>query len=265
MTITNHDFESALIERENIQLHALMATGVRASGNGRAWGHGRLARFRCGSAGDELRRPRRGSSSVEAVATATRRVPTTACTPRSVICELGSIILNSRCTSWGGATGGRSHSKMPPRTRVGSVVTYDPVLPPFAKGAVSMLEEADLNERVVVINRDISGLEPEIVEAMKDQSEWSHLRKLAIPLAAELAALNNFTPSKKWESVAAALIVGERSHAVEPYGPVFDRVSERIPQASVTVLPGQGHLAHVEDPTLLGTAIGTILTKGVST
>ncbi|WP_280512726.1 alpha/beta fold hydrolase [Brevibacterium epidermidis] len=160
---------------------------------------------------------------------------------------------------------GRSHSKMPPRTRVGSVVTYDPVLPPFAKGAVSMLEEADLNERVVVINRDISGLEPEIVEAMKDQSEWSHLRKLAIPLAAELAALNNFTPSKKWESVAAALIVGERSHAVEPYGPVFDRVSERIPQASVTVLPGQGHLAHVEDPTLLGTAIGTILTKGVST
>ncbi|WP_276606423.1 alpha/beta hydrolase [Brevibacterium sp. S111] len=160
---------------------------------------------------------------------------------------------------------GRPHSKMPPRTRVGSVVTYDPVLPPFAKGAVSMLEEADLNERVVVINRDISGLEPEIVEAMKDQSEWSHLRKLAIPLAAELAALNNFTPSKKWESVAAALIVGERSHAVEPYGPVFDRVSERIPQASVTVLPGQGHLAHVEDPTLLGTAIGTILTKGVST
>lgn len=145
--------------------------------------------------------------------------------------------------------------------RVTAVVAYDPALPPFAAHAVPSLAEADLDERVAIVNREVTGLSEEEVAALRSTPAWSHLRDMAAAVAAELDALNRFTPSPGWEGMPAALVVGERCQGVEPYGTAFDRVAARIPSAEVTVLPGQGHLAHVEDPRLLGTTLGALLRR----
>lgn len=265
MTTSNHDFESLLIEREGIQLHAVRREGsgppVIVVPGAMADSHDFIAAVRAmNCAGPVLILDRRG-----------RRQSGAQGAGYNLHTEIGDLRawidhLKQPVHLVGWSLGGTITLETAAQdTRVESVVAYDPVLPPFAEDAVSTMAEADLDERVVIINRDISGLEPELVEAMKEQPEWPHLRELARPLAAELAALNDFTPSTEWDNVAATLIVGERSHSVEPYGPAFDRVSERIPRAPITVLPGQGHLAHLEDPTLLGTTIGDLLTEAVST
>lgn len=142
--------------------------------------------------------------------------------------------------------------------RVTFVVAYDPVLPPFAAEAVPSLAAADLDERVAIINRDISGLPAEHVAAMRETQAWTHLRELAAPLATELEALNSFTPGPDWAEVDASFIVGEHSQGIPPYGPAFERAAAVIPSADVTVLTGHGHLAHVENPELLGVAIGRL-------
>lgn len=145
--------------------------------------------------------------------------------------------------------------------RVASVIAYDPALPPFAAHAVPALVEADLDERVEIVNRQVTGLSADEVAALRETSAWPHLRDMAAAVAGELDALNRFEPSPGWDGVSAALIVGERCQDVEPYGTAFARVAARIPAASVTVLSGQGHLAHVENPQLLGRAINDLLTQ----
>lgn len=143
--------------------------------------------------------------------------------------------------------------------RVASVIAYDPVLPPFVAEVVPRLARASLDERVVIVNRDVTGLSEEEVAALRAGVAWPHLTELAAPVAAELAALNRFEPHPGWAGLAAELIVGGRSQHTEPYGPAFERVAARIPSARITVLPGQGHLAHVENPRLLGATIGAAL------
>lgn len=143
--------------------------------------------------------------------------------------------------------------------RVASVIAYDPALPPFAVEVLPALADADLDERVTIINRDISGLPAEEISAMRDTPVWAHLRELAAPLATELTALNNFSPTPHWATVNASFLVGEHCQGVPPYGPAFERVAAAIPSADVTVLEGHGHLAHVADPAHLGAEIGRLL------
>ena len=143
--------------------------------------------------------------------------------------------------------------------RAVSVIAYDPALPPFAAEVLPALADADLDERVTIINRDISGLSAEEVAAMQKTPAWAHLRELAAPLAAELEALNSFVPAPGWAAIDASFLVGELCQGVPPYGPAFERVSAVIPSADVTVLEGHGHLAHVEDPAFLGAEIGRLL------
>ncbi|WP_062240373.1 alpha/beta fold hydrolase [Brevibacterium epidermidis] len=144
-------------------------------------------------------------------------------------------------------------------SRVTSVIAYDPVLPPFAGEAVPALAAANLDERVTIVNRDISNVPANEVAAMRDTPAWAHLRDLAGPLASELEALNSFSPTVGWSAIDASLLVGEHSQGVLPYGPAFERVSAAIPSAEVTVLKGHGHLAHVEDPKFLGTEVQRLL------
>lgn len=84
--------------------------------------------------------------------------------------------------------------------------------------------------------------------------------RLAAPLPDELTALNAFRPSD-WSGVTARLILGEVNQGREPYGVAFDRVAERLPSARTTLLPGQGHLAHVEDPAALGRLVAELLAE----
>lgn len=143
--------------------------------------------------------------------------------------------------------------------RVRRVIGYEPVLGPFGADALPALRAADPDARVEIINRDVSGFSAEHVAALRAGPAWAQLRRLAEPLAAELVALNAFEPDTAWQRVPAALILGEQNRGHQPYGPAFDRVAARLPRSTTTLLPDQGHLAHVDDPVALGTMIGTLL------
>ncbi|MGO1975098.1 MAG: alpha/beta fold hydrolase [Propionibacteriaceae bacterium] len=143
--------------------------------------------------------------------------------------------------------------------RVLGVVGYEPGLPPFGREALPALRAADPERRVEIINREISRVPLERVEALRASPVWADLCRLAEPLADELTAANDFEPNPRWAGIAAELIIGEHSIGVEPYGPAFDRAADQLPRARTTVLPGHGHLAHVEDPVALGMVITELL------
>lgn len=142
---------------------------------------------------------------------------------------------------------------------VKDVVAYEPVLGPFGQHALPALRTADLNRRVEIVNLDISLFPLERVESLRKTPAWPVLCRLSEPLLEELTALNAFQPSENWSSIAAELILGEHNQSIEPYGSAFERVAERLPRARTTIMPGQGHLAHADDPAALGSLIGELI------
>lgn len=145
--------------------------------------------------------------------------------------------------------------------RVLGVVCYEPGLAPFGREALPALRTADPGRRVEIINLDISRVPAEQVEVLRASPGWADLCRLAEPLYAELVAANAFVPNSGWAEVAAELIIGEHSQGAEPYGPAFDRAATRLPRSRTTVLPGQGHLAHAEDPVALGALFTELLER----
>lgn len=143
--------------------------------------------------------------------------------------------------------------------RISQVVGYEPVLGPFGAELLPALRTADLDTRVEIINRDLSRVPAEAVAALRADPAWSELRRLAEPAVAELEAINSFEPSAGWSDLTPDLIIGEHSQGTEPYGPAFDRAAARLPRSRTTVLPGQGHLAHIHDPVALGRLITELL------
>lgn len=146
------------------------------------------------------------------------------------------------------------------------VIAYEPVLRPFGAAAVSTLRAAiaggDLDRAVEVVNLDVSRYSPEHVTALRATPAWASLRLWAAPVAEELAALNAFTPKpERWSElgIPVDLVVGEHSRDGEPYGTAFTAVQRILPDAAVHILPGQGHLAHVEAPETLGHLVGGIV------
>ncbi|KIF72938.1 hypothetical protein QR77_00825 [Streptomyces sp. 150FB] len=143
---------------------------------------------------------------------------------------------------------------------VGPVVAYEPVLPPFGMAALPSLREADPDRAVEIVNIDISRSPRERLEALRASPAWKTLRLLAIPLAAELTAINAFHPDPaKWSRVRAELILGEHNQDAEPYGSAFNRVVDLLPRSRTTLLAHQGHLAHAEDPVALGRLMAELL------
>ncbi|MGL6236895.1 MAG: alpha/beta fold hydrolase [Segniliparus sp.] len=138
---------------------------------------------------------------------------------------------------------------------LGHVIAYEPVLGPFAADALAGLkaadEQKDWDRSVEIVNRQVSGFSEAHVEALRaDHEVWAGLRSLAEPLHAELDALNT-APVPQALGLRAGrvdLVVGGRNRGTAPYGTAFDDVRRRTPEAKVHEFPGQGHLAHVEDP-----------------
>ncbi|WP_230859448.1 alpha/beta fold hydrolase [Actinoplanes aureus] len=146
------------------------------------------------------------------------------------------------------------------------VIAYEPVLRPFGADAVPALRAAitagDLDRAVEVVNIDVSRYSPEHVAALRASPAWAPLRLWAAPVAEELAALNAFDPEpERWAAldVPVDLVVGEYSRDGEPYGTAFTAVERMLPGAAVHVLSGQGHLAHVEGPEMLGHLVSCIV------
>lgn len=151
-----------------------------------------------------------------------------------------------------------------------SLTLYEPVALPFAAEQVAPLREAvargDLDRAVEIVNRDISGFSPEYVANLRQSPAWASLVPLAAPLAEELAAVNQHSPALgRYPSLdmPVTLLVGERSEGGFPYGKPFSLFASALPQARTVRLAGQGHLAHVHAPDLLGKHITDAVTDAV--
>jgi pimeloyl-ACP methyl ester carboxylesterase len=138
---------------------------------------------------------------------------------------------------------------------VRSLTLYEPVVRPFGSGALDALREAaeadDLDRAVEIVNRDVSGFSQEHVERLRRSAAWQLLRPLAAPLARELAALNEHPVDLREFAaleVPVALLLGGENEGSGPYGEVFAAFAAALPRARVVTMPGQGHLAHAQDP-----------------
>ncbi|MGW2488542.1 alpha/beta fold hydrolase [Streptomyces sp. NPDC001606] len=149
------------------------------------------------------------------------------------------------------------------------VIAYEPVMRPFGRDALPDLraaqEAADWDRCVEIVNRQISGLSAAHVEQLRaDPHGWAALRRLSEPLHAELAAINTAPPpdalARRAERVD--LIIGRHSRGTAPYGTSFDDVRQRVPDAGVHELAGQGHLGHIQAPALLGRLLDDLATAG---
>jgi pimeloyl-ACP methyl ester carboxylesterase len=136
-----------------------------------------------------------------------------------------------------------------------SLTLYEPVATPFAAEHVGALREADPGRAVEIVNRDISGFSAEYVAELRRSPAWASLVRLAEPLAEELSAVNQHSPALgRYPSLdmPVTLLVGERSEGGFPYGKPFAMFAGALPQARTVRIAGQGHLAHVHAPDLLG-------------
>ncbi|TGB40406.1 alpha/beta fold hydrolase [Mycolicibacterium peregrinum] len=146
--------------------------------------------------------------------------------------------------------------------QVRSITAYEPVSRPFASDAVEPIRAAvaagDLDRAVTLVNTDVSGFSEDYVADLRRGPVWPVLRQLAQPLGEELTAINGFQPSLpnyREIAVPVTLILGALNEGVAPYGSAFAPFAAALPQARLTRLPGQGHLAHVEAPDVLAAAI----------
>ncbi|MFD0151225.1 alpha/beta fold hydrolase [Streptomyces sp. NPDC055721] len=151
---------------------------------------------------------------------------------------------------------------------VHSLTLYEPVVRPFGHHAIEALQRAaaadDLDRAVEIVNRDVSGFTAEYVARLRRSDAWEVLRPLAAPLARELTALNEHPTELEALGaldVPVTLLLGAANEGVPPYGDVFARIASALPRASVVVMPGQGHLAHVQDPESLARHIGQALDR----
>ncbi|OKH71663.1 hydrolase [Mycobacterium sp. SWH-M5] len=146
--------------------------------------------------------------------------------------------------------------------RIRSVTAYEPVSRPFAPEAVAPIRAAvaagDLDRAVALVNTDVSGFSDDYVADLRRSPAWAVLRALAQPMGEELAAIDAFEPSLDDYCrlmVPVTLILGARNEGKAPYGTAFAPFASALPQARLTRLTGQGHLAHVDAPADLAEAI----------
>ncbi len=143
---------------------------------------------------------------------------------------------------------------------VRSLVLYEPVADPFGLEALPLVAAAinasDLDAAVEIINVDLSGYTHAHVQALRSGPAWPKLMQLSEPAGIELQAINEavFSVPQPW-TTPTALIAGELSRNRPPYGPSMDRFMKVLDVQSVTILPGQDHLAHVTAAQELADAI----------
>ncbi|WP_329127354.1 alpha/beta hydrolase [Streptomyces caniferus] len=147
------------------------------------------------------------------------------------------------------------------------VIAYEPVMRPFGSHVLPDLkaaeDRADWAATVEIVNRRIAGLDAAQAETLRaERRAWAALQLLSRPAHAELAALNAAPPPDEMARRAdrVDLIVGQCNHGTAPYGTSFDDVRQRVTRAEVHVLPGQGHMAHLQAPTELGRLINGLAT-----
>ncbi|MFI1377452.1 alpha/beta fold hydrolase [Streptomyces longwoodensis] len=149
---------------------------------------------------------------------------------------------------------------------VHSLTLYEPVVRPFGRNVLPALREADkagdLDRAVEIVNRDVSGFSEEYVSQLRRSAVWDVLRRLAVPLARELTALDQHHANLRelgTLDLPVTLLLGGENEGIPPYGDAFAAFASALPRARVVTMPGQGHLAHAQDPESLARYIDQAL------
>ncbi|GHF54434.1 hydrolase [Streptomyces mashuensis] len=192
---------------------------------------------------------------------------------RTEVEDLGAVLDEYPATravfgwSYGGSIALLAAGERPLR----QVIAYEPVVRPFGRDALPDLRAAELasdwDATVDIVNRQVAGLDAAHVDALRaDRHTWATLQRLSMPTHAELAALNTAPLPDEMARQAGRvdLIVGERNQGTPPYGTSFDDVRQYVPHADVHVLPGQGHMAHLEAPAELAHLLNALGTEAVT-
>lgn len=149
---------------------------------------------------------------------------------------------------------------------IASIILYEPVCGPFVPTAIEPIRQSiaagDLDHAVELVIMKVSGAPAYQVAELRRTPAWDYLKPLAAPAATELSALNDHQPDfAAYAAIDApvAVLVGSLNENREPYGTAAARYLDALPDARKILLPGQGHLAHVEAPAQLAKAVGAVL------
>ncbi|HIY67629.1 MAG TPA: alpha/beta hydrolase [Candidatus Agrococcus pullicola] len=148
------------------------------------------------------------------------------------------------------------------RIAIPHVISYEPVIRPFASHALAALEDAhvlqDWEKSVRIVTEQIAGMGTEDVDALLAAPDVREtLELLSQPVFAETAALNAApTPAElARRATRVDLIVGERNRGLPPYGTSLEDVCRLVKSAQVHGLNNHGHMAHLEAPQELASLI----------
>lgn len=148
------------------------------------------------------------------------------------------------------------------RADVSSIILYEPVCRPFAPTAAEPIQQAvdagDLDQAVALVITEVSGAPAEQITALRASPAWPYLKPLVIPAATELTALNRYRPNFAGYAAIAApvtVLIGSLNKNKEPYGTAANRFLDALPNAAKIILPGQAHLAHIEEPVRLAETV----------
>ncbi|WP_394846054.1 alpha/beta hydrolase [Pendulispora brunnea] len=150
------------------------------------------------------------------------------------------------------------------REDLGRLVVYEPLLdprsfggPPLAK-AQALAARGDLEGAMLVLVTEISPTPPELLPAYRASGLWQSQLRFVRAAIAEIAATERALPrSPDWSSlrVPPRVLLGALNEGHEPFGPSAVALAESIPGARLVRLEGQRHLAHVDAPARLASAI----------
>ncbi|MCP2266050.1 alpha/beta fold hydrolase [Promicromonospora thailandica] len=172
-------------------------------------------------------------------------------------------------TLFGWSYGGLIALQLAATLRVPHLIAYEPVMAPFGAPALPDLRRAqdagDAEAIVETVLGRVTGMGADRIESLRSQDEvWAQLLRLSAPAYAETHAINEAGRPESFAGAAERvdLVVGERNRGQAPYGTTFDDVARRVPGARVHVLPGQGHLAHLEAPERLAALLDELGSGG---
>jgi 2-succinyl-6-hydroxy-2,4-cyclohexadiene-1-carboxylate synthase len=147
--------------------------------------------------------------------------------------------------------------RRPERVRRLVLVSASPGLADDAERAARRAADAALADRIEAIGTEAFAREwaaqplfagqPEAVNALAHEDR---LRRSAADHAAQLRALGTGVMPPLWDRLGelpmpVALVVGERD---AKFRAIAERMRSRLPRASLAVVPGAGHAAHLEVP-----------------
>jgi pimeloyl-ACP methyl ester carboxylesterase len=141
---------------------------------------------------------------------------------------------------------------------LGALVLYEPPLPNPRSGRNAALvkiraalDAGDPETAIATIITDIDGDPPSRVDAVRAGPHWSPLVALAETAYGELSAVDDFAEAGGVDltryrdvEVPTTVLLGE--HTEPGFGPAARAIVAAVPAAELRLLPGQGHLAHVE-------------------